>query len=223
MSHILCLETSSTNCSVSLAIDRLEQPVVMDTVEDNDPSYSHGKSLHVLIDDLLNRNNLKFSDLAAIAISAGPGSYTGLRIGVSAAKGLCYALDIPLIAIDTLQAMASAFYKDYDRVVVLQDARRMEVYAGIYSNDEVIQSPVPVILNQDSFNQYYSDPKTLFVGSGVTKFAELIGGKRKAPVRKDFLPGANFMCGLAVSRFRESEFEDLAYFEPQYLKKVKVG
>lgn len=223
MTYILCLETSSTNCSVSIAVDNAENQYILDIEEDLDPSYSHGRKLHGFIDILMNRNQLSYKDLNAIAVSAGPGSYTGLRIGVSSAKGLCYALDIPLIAIDTLKGMASPFVADYRQVVVMQDARRMEVYAGVYSQSGVVKKPAPVILDETTFSEYSESGECLFVGSGVEKFKALLADKMKAPVKQQVLPRASYLCGLAINRFRESDFENLAYFEPNYLKAFKAG
>ena len=134
MALILNLETATTNCSVSLARDG--QLIALK--EHNSPNYSHSEQLHVFIDEVVKQASLRLSDLDAIAISKGPGSYTGLRIGVSAAKGLCYALEIPLISIATLESMASqADPQAVDFIIPLLDARRMEVYSAVFDKDAV--------------------------------------------------------------------------------------
>jgi tRNA threonylcarbamoyladenosine biosynthesis protein TsaB len=132
MATILCLETATTNCSVALSVNGS----VIVLQEDNSNQFSHAEKLHVYIEDVLTKANIDKSDLDAIAVSKGPGSYTGLRIGVSAAKGLCYALDIPLIAIATLQSLAFQVKTKESFIVSMLDARRMEVYSAVFSSEK---------------------------------------------------------------------------------------
>ncbi|MEP6109718.1 tRNA (adenosine(37)-N6)-threonylcarbamoyltransferase complex dimerization subunit type 1 TsaB, partial [Nonlabens ulvanivorans] len=154
MALILCVETSSTNCSVALASDdtsvtnanSYQVAHCADFIEDNSSSYSHGERLHVFIDDLLKRNNLTVQDLDAIAVSEGPGSYTGLRIGVASVKGMCYALDIPMIAINTLESLSLQNTLPSDYTIAMLDARRMEVYASVYQGKELVETTKAVVL-----------------------------------------------------------------------------
>ena len=152
MAYILNIETSTTNCSVSLFND-LE---LVDCIEENTHDYSHSKSLHVFIDSVLNNSKISPKDLSAISVSKGPGSYTGLRIGVASAKGLCYALDIPLISIETLEILSqNVFNKGI--VIPCLDARRMEVYSAVFNKkNDRIRDTKAEILTEDSFNNYLS-------------------------------------------------------------------
>ena len=146
MSYILNLETSTTNCSVSLSFEN----DLVDFIEQDSSNYSHSENLHVFIKELLNKNNTEFNQLSAISVSRGPGSYTGLRIGLSAAKGLCYGLDIPLISISSLKILANSVKFDGFTVATM-DARREEVYSCIYDpNLNVIREEKPEIINHKS-------------------------------------------------------------------------
>ena len=158
MSHILNIETSTTNCSVSLSFEN----DLVDCIEQDSLNYSHSENLHVFIKELLNKNNTEFNQLSAISVSRGPGSYTGLRIGLSAAKGLCYGLDIPLISISSLKILANSI--KYDGFIVsTMDARRDEVYSCIYdSNLNVIREEKPEIINHESFIDISKNNKLLF-------------------------------------------------------------
>ncbi|WP_396602267.1 tRNA (adenosine(37)-N6)-threonylcarbamoyltransferase complex dimerization subunit type 1 TsaB [Algibacter sp. R77976] len=214
MSLILNLETATTNCSVSLSKDG--ETIVLK--EDNDKSYSHAERLHVYINDVLKEAKITSSDLDAIAVSKGPGSYTGLRIGVSAAKGLCFALDKPLISIPTLEALAHQVKMDEGVIVSMLDARRMEVYSAIYdSNYNSIRETQAQILDESSFSDYLEQGKVYFVGNGVEKTKTLIT-HANAVFIEDRLPSANQMSLLAYNKFQNAEIEDVAYFEPYYLK-----
>ena len=159
MSHILNIETSTTNCSVSLSFEN----DLVDCIEQDSSNYSHSENLHVFIKELLNKNNTKFNHLSAISVSRGPGSYTGLRIGLSAAKGLCYGLDIPLISISSLKILANSI--KYDGFIVsTMDARRDEVYSCIYdSNLNIIREEKPEIINHESFIDISKNNKLLFL------------------------------------------------------------
>ncbi|KAA5827809.1 tRNA (adenosine(37)-N6)-threonylcarbamoyltransferase complex dimerization subunit type 1 TsaB [Algibacter amylolyticus] len=214
MSLILNLETATTNCSVSLSKDG--KTIVLK--EDNDKSYSHAERLHVYIDAVLKEANITSNDLDAIAVSKGPGSYTGLRIGVSAAKGLCFALNKPLIAIPTLDALAHQIKMEKGIVVSMLDARRMEVYSAIYDSDfKQIRETQAEILDETSFKNYLEQGKVYFIGNGVEKTKTLINHPNAIFV-DDKLPSANDMSALAFKKYKENNFEDVAYFEPYYLK-----
>lgn len=214
MALILNLETATTNCSVSISKDGKTIAIK----EDNDKSYSHAERLHVYIDDVLKEANIKSKDLNGIAVSKGPGSYTGLRIGVSAAKGLCFALDKPLISIPTLDALAHQVEIDDGVIVSMLDARRMEVYSAIYDLDyKQIRETQAQILDEASFNDYLERQKVYFIGNGVEKTKTLIHHPNAVFVEEK-LPSANDMSMLAYNKYKISDTEDVAYFEPYYLK-----
>ena len=211
---ILNIETATTNCSVSISKDG--ETIVLK--EDNDKSYSHAERLHVYIDDALKEAEIHASDLSAIAISKGPGSYTGLRIGVSTAKGLCFALDKPLIAVPTLEALAHQVKLENGVVIAMLDARRMEVYSSIYdSNYKEIRETQAQILDENAFAEYLQEGPVYFVGNGVEKTKILITHENAIFI-DDKLPSAHEMSLLAFEKFKTSSIEDVAYFEPYYLK-----
>ncbi len=221
MTHILCLETATTNCSVALSIDGSPEIVK----EDNSLTYSHAERLHGFIEEVLKTANIGKQELDAIAISKGPGSYTGLRIGVSSAKGLCFALDCPLIAIPTLQSLASQVVtnNDKEQIVPMIDARRMEVYSAIFNNEGVqLRETQAQILDEIAFAKSLTQSKTYFIGNGVAKFAEICQHKNAVFIENK-LPSAKEMCKLAQEKFTTGKFEDLAYFEPYYLKDFIAG
>ena len=214
MAFILNIETATTNCSVSLSKEG--KTIVLK--EDNDKSYSHAERLHVYIDEVLKEANINSNKLDAISVSKGPGSYTGLRIGVSAAKGLCFALDKPLISIPTLDALAHQVKMDDGIIVSMLDARRMEVYSAIYdSNYNEIRETQAQILDETSFNDYLEQGKVYFIGNGVEKTKTLIN-HTNAIFIEDKLPSANNMSLLADNKYKKNDTEDIAYFEPYYLK-----
>ncbi|WAC03705.1 tRNA (adenosine(37)-N6)-threonylcarbamoyltransferase complex dimerization subunit type 1 TsaB [Lacinutrix neustonica] len=214
MAYILSIETATTNCSVSLSKDG--ETVLLK--EDYSANYSHAERLHVFIDTVLNEANVKRSQLDAIAVSKGPGSYTGLRIGVSAAKGLCYALDIPLIAVSTLEALAHQVKVTSGHIVPMLDARRMEVYAAVFSKDYKLERAIQAqVLDEHAFQDYLKSETLYFIGNGVTKTKELIAHKNAVFI-DDKLPSANEMSSIAYAKYQKSDTEDVAYFEPYYLK-----
>ena len=218
MALILCLETTTTNCSVALAKD----DEVIFLKEDMGLNYSHAERLHIYLTDVLTQAGYDFKDLDAVAVSKGPGSYTGLRIGVSSAKGLCYALEIPLISTDTLKSMAMQVKDDVSYIVPMLDARRMEVYSAVFNSDfEKIRDTQAEILDEHSFIDYLEKDKTAFIGNGVLKFKELASHKN-AIYQPDALPSAREMAVMAYSKYKTGDFEDVAYFEPYYLKDFLV-
>jgi tRNA threonylcarbamoyladenosine biosynthesis protein TsaB len=224
---ILCIETTSTNCSVALAsesggyLNDFSVEHCLDLMEDQSDSYSHGELLHVYIKEILERHQLTTEDLDAVAISKGPGSYTGLRIGVASAKGLCYVLDIPLISIDTLQSL-SLQATTSGLVIPMVDARRMEVYSAVYSNGDQEEEVKAVVLEEESFESYLSLGEVTIIGTGALKFKELNGDTKN--VYQDALSTALTMCDLAMEAYKKSEtVKDIAYFEPFYLKEFNTG
>lgn len=213
MAYILNIETSTTNCSVSLFND-LE---LMDSIEENTQDYSHSKSLHVFIDSILKNSKISPKDLSAISVSKGPGSYTGLRIGVASAKGLCFALDIPLISIETLEILSENI-SNKGIVIPCLDARRMEVYSAVFNNkNERIRNTRAEILNEDSFNKYLSVDEVYFIGNANKKIKEIIAHKNTRFI-DDVLPSSRQMGTLSFNKFKNNQFEDLNNFEPLYLK-----
>ncbi len=214
MALILCIETATTNCSVAVA----KNGITIFLKEDYDKKYSHAERLHVYIDEVLTKANIKSNQLDAIAVSKGPGSYTGLRIGVSAAKGLCFALDKPLISVSTLEALARQVTCNDGVIVAMLDARRMEVYSAIFdSNYKIIRETEAEILNEASYKSYLEKGKVYFIGNGVEKTTSLISHPNAIFI-KDKLPSANEMSLLANKKYKIGDFENVAYFEPYYLK-----
>jgi len=218
MTYILNIETSTKNCSVAIAKDG----VMIVCREIAEIGYSHAEKLHVFIEEILVETNLKFSDLNAIAVSQGPGSYTGLRIGVSAAKGLCYALDIPLIAVDTLEVLASQITIEEGVIVPMIDARRMEVYSAIFDkNHQKIRDTKAEILTEDSFSEI--NQTVYFVGDSSQK-AKTLFEKDNFIFSDDVIyPSAKQMTKKSYTLFTNNRFEDVAYFEPFYLKDFMIS
>ncbi|MBV1922576.1 MAG: tRNA (adenosine(37)-N6)-threonylcarbamoyltransferase complex dimerization subunit type 1 TsaB, partial [Flavobacteriaceae bacterium] len=167
MATILCLETSTTNCSVALSVNGS----VIALKEDNSNQYSHAERLHVFIEEVLSESNIKKDDLDAIAISKGPGSYTGLRIGVSAAKGLCFALDVPLISIPTLEILASQLQIENGLIISMLDARRMEVYSSVYNKEIIeVRETKAEVIDETSFVSFLDIENVFFIGNGAVSY-----------------------------------------------------
>ncbi|MEY8849833.1 tRNA (adenosine(37)-N6)-threonylcarbamoyltransferase complex dimerization subunit type 1 TsaB [Psychroserpens sp. XS_ASV72] len=214
MAIILSIETSTTNCSVSLS----KEGEILVLKEDNNVNYSHAESLHVFIDEVIKDSNIQPETIDAIAVSKGPGSYTGLRIGVSAAKGLCFALEKPLISVPTLQALARQVNISDGFIIPLLDARRLEVYTSVFDSEFNEIHPVEAhVLNEHSFEAFLSKEKIYFIGNGVEKTKALISHPN-AHFIEGRLPSANEMASVAYSKYKKSDIEDVAYFEPFYLK-----
>lgn len=210
---ILNIETSTKNCSVSLA----ENGKTIICKELSEAGFSHAEKLHVFIENVLSESNLTYKDLSAIAVSQGPGSYTGLRIGVSAAKGLCYALDIKLIAVDTLQILANQIKIENGLIVPMIDARRMEVYSAIFDkNGTKIREVQAQILDENSFQDIQEN--IYFLGDCNQKAKTILTKNNFIFVDDKIFPSANEMSKLSFDKFQNNDFEDVAYFEPYYLK-----
>ena len=215
MAIILNIETATKNCSVSLAEDGVELALV----ELNEEQFSHAEKLHSFILEVLKKSDKEMIAIDAIAISSGPGSYTGLRIGVSAAKGLCFSLDIPLISIPTLSSLANAIIVDKgDIIIPLLDARRMEVYSAVFNSErKQIRDTQAEIIDKNSFSEYLEIGKVYFLGDGALKSKEFIH-HRNAIFLEGYFPSAKEMVELSYKKFMNKDFEDVAYFEPYYLK-----
>ena len=215
MALILNLETATTNCSVSIAKDGKTLAIK----EHDTPNYSHSEQLHVFIQEVVKETSISLVDIDAIAVSKGPGSYTGLRIGVSAAKGLCFSLDVPLISIETLKSMASQEKSTgYDFIIPLLDARRMEVYSKVFDNQlNEIRETKAEIVDENAFKNYLDKGKVLLLGSGAEKCKEVLESQN-LNYAVNAVPSAKQMSQLSFEKFQNKDFEDVAYFEPYYLK-----
>lgn len=211
---ILNIETTTKNCSVSLA----ENGTVLSIKELNDGGYSHAENLHPFIDLVLQESKKTYKDLSAIAVSKGPGSYTGLRIGISAAKGLSFALEIPLISVDTLQALAHKVCEEAGIIIPMLDARRTEVYQAVYNVDyNKIEPTKAALVEPNSYEQYLAKGKVYFIGDAVEKIQSIITHPNAVYIENEF-PSAKEMVSLSFEKFQQKDFEDVAYFEPYYLK-----
>ena len=222
MSYILNIESSTTNCSISLA----NNGELISIRELNEKNYSHSTKLHSFIEEVLKNSNITVNKLSAIAVSSGPGSYTGLRIGVSAAKGLCYALQIPLISVPTLKVLARQLnIQREDLIIPVMDARRDEVYSAVYNSEyELVRNIFPEIIDSESFIELAKDNKLYFIGNGQEKCERLIRKNSNLIFSNyDTFPSSKEMVLISYEKFKKLKFEDVAYFEPDYLKKFKAG
>ena len=213
MAYILNIETATKNCSVTIA----KEGKTIICKEIAEQGYSHAEKLHVFINEIINEAEISFNDLAAIAVSQGPGSYTGLRIGVSTAKGLCYALGIPLISIDTLESLANRVQHQDGLIIPMIDARRMEVYSAVFnSNKEKIREIKAEILTEESFSEI--SEKAYFIGDSNEKAKTILKKDNFFFLDDLIFPSANEMSAISFKKFQNNDFEDVAYFEPYYLK-----
>lgn len=219
MGLILCLETATKVCSVSLAKDG----EVIDTIDHFSDNYSHAERLNGLLLDLLKQTNTSLNDLDAIAISEGPGSYTGLRIGTSTAKGLCYALDIPLIAVNSLKALAAEKRGQGILICPMFDARRMEVYSAIFDSEmNELEATRAVVIDEISYQNFLANDAVCFVGPGAEKCQEALQHEN-ATFDLSIKVSAKGMVKFSHEKFVRHDFVDLAYFEPFYLKDFIAG
>ena len=225
MAILLHIETATPVCSLVLA-DNQRILSIRETSEKN----SHSQVITVFIDEMLKECGLQPAQLEAVAVSKGPGSYTGLRIGVSTAKGICWALDKPLISVGTPEAMALGMREKYTQSEKLPilfapmiDARRMEVYTGLF--DENLHNIKPVyaaIIDENTFEEFIKDHIICFAGDGAEKCKALLTHPNFR-FMNDFDASAVFMAPLAAAKFVAGNFEDVAYFEPYYLKDFVAG
>ena len=214
LSTILHIETSTKNCSVSIA----NCGELISLKEINTGDYSHAEMLHPLINEALLESKLTIKEIEAIAVGKGPGSYTGLRIGVSAAKGLCFANNIPLISINSLEILAQSLDIDSGLIIPMIDARRMEVYSAIYDkNHKSFRETKAEIIDSHSFLDKLQKQKVYFLGDGAKKCKEIILHKNAVFIENAF-PSAKEMATISYHKFKNETIEDVAYFEPFYLK-----
>ncbi len=222
MPLILNIETATQYCSVALFDGNRT------LLEQSKEKNAHAEVITAMIEKLLIEAGAIPSMLDAVAVSMGPGSYTGLRIGVSTAKGLCYALDKPLIAISTLQALAygsrnhiknNPEYSENTLFCPMIDARRMEVYSALFDiNIRQVRETKAEIITENSFSEELKLGHVIFSGDGATKCKSFFKQKPNAIFLDDFLPSASFMVEIALKKYNKNAFEDIAYFEPFYLK-----
>ena len=226
MSLILCIETGTDICSVGIARDG-----ELMSLRESDQGRDHAKQVAVFVDELLRETGVKPDELDAVAVGMGPGSYTGLRIGVSFAKGLCYGLNIPLLAVGSLEALTDVAIKDYEAGIIqvegwdeallcpMVDARRMEVYTQIFNSRCEAQSEVSAeIITEDSFSQWRAKGKLVIFGNGAAKCQEILPDA----IYIDVAPSARGLTRIAHQLFEAGKTVDIAYFEPFYLKDFVV-
>ena len=221
MYNIILIETSTALCSVALAQDG-----VVTSYRENSAPKAHASLTAVFIQEMLDERGLTLADCDAVCVSKGPGSYTGLRVGVSTAKGLCFGSGKPLLAVgtlDTLVAQANSVIsseveksKPFHYIIPMIDARRMEVYTAVFENGAQITETAPMIIDENSFAEYLEQGPCLFIGDGAGKCADVI--KHPNAQFCQCWPKASAMLKLAMDAYKEKRFEDVAYFEPFYLK-----
>lgn len=214
---ILLIETATTVCSVAIATEE----GIMAERRSTAPN-AHSSQLSPFIGELLEECGMKPSALTAVCVSSGPGSYTGLRIGVSTAKGLCYALDIPLLSVPTLEGMAAqwfTYHPDYQGLVCpMIDARRMECYTAFYSRTEEVRETRADIITEGIYDEYLDRGEVTFIGDGASKCFPLLSVHPQARLDEAFTISARGLLPVALRKLATGQTEDVAYFEPFYLK-----
>jgi tRNA threonylcarbamoyladenosine biosynthesis protein TsaB len=221
MPNILAIETSTATCSIALWSEN-KIIALKETSEQN----AHSRLLTVMINDLFTENHFDINSLNAVAVSIGPGSYTGLRIGVSVTKGLCFGLSIPAITVDTLKALTQQYLLHNPKIVKqkeiifcpMLDAKRMEVYSAVYTtNLEEILPVSAMIVDETSFHDLLIKKQIIFFGSGAEKCKNIISSPNALFI-DDIEPSATGVAILAAELYSNKQFADTAYFEPAYLK-----
>jgi len=228
MATIICIETSTTVCSVALSGNG--KVLASRTIED---AYVHAEKLLPFISELILEAGIALQDIDAVAVSSGPGSYTGLRIGVSAAKGLCFALDIPLISVPSLESLAQQAKDNREKTDTpsgsilycpMIDARRMEVYMALYDENIIEKRAVASeVIDPSSLSSYLKDHIIYFTGDGAEKCKKIFLEVKNANFSLQSIANADAMCSIADRKYASSQFENLALFEPFYLKEYKAG
>ena len=224
MPLILILDTATKSCSVAL----IENGKVLESIDFYDGNFSHSEKLHLFIEEICIKANKSLKDLDAVAISKGPGSYTGLRIGVSSAKGLCYGLAIPLISLETLEILSRTYclenkVDENDILIPMLDARRMEVYTAMFDvRFNKIKDTEALILQEDSFDEVLASNKCHFFGDGSRK-SEKLYKRDNSTFSPDIYPSTKTIAEAVHKAYLNKKFEDVAYFEPYYLKEFIDG
>ena len=211
MERIILIETSTALCSVALA----EEGNIVAYRESSAPK-AHASLTAVFIQEMLSERGLTMADCDAVCVSMGPGSYTGLRVGVSTAKGLCFGSGKPLLAVGTLDTLVAQAESDARFIIPMVDARRMEVYTAVFENGKQLTETAPAIIDENSFAEYLEQGPCLFIGDGAGKCADVI--KHPNASFCQCWPKASSMLSPATAAYKEKRFEDVAYFEPFYLK-----
>lgn len=223
---ILCLETATPTCSVAIT-----DGVATLAHRECNSQNAHSERITIFIKEVMDEVGIDYSQLNAVAVSKGPGSYTGLRIGVSTAKGVCYAAGLPLMAIDTLEAMAYGMRQKLgdqvqpgDLFVPMIDARRMEVYCAVFdANLNRVKDTEAVVVDEHSFDELLDGHRLWLFGDGAPKLHQLFQDNPQIQIVDDFTPSAAFMAALSDDALKAADFVDLAYFEPFYLKDFVAG
>lgn len=214
---ILHIETATKICSVALS----KNGVLVGLMQDDNSAYTHAESLTVFIQQLLHKHAVQWQEIKAIAVTSGPGSYTGLRIGVSTAKGLCYGLEIPLIAVNALQSIAAQMRDQHPEktYIPMIDARRMEVFSAVYDNHLNEIRPIQAdIIDEHSYSNYTDK---LVAGDGALKLKEIWKNRNDITWLPAIQSSAKGQIAIATEKYQRQKFEDVAYFEPFYLKDFK--
>lgn len=224
---ILCLETATPVCSVALN-DGNRCLALRECVGQN----AHSEKITIFIKEVLDEVGIGYGQLDAVAVSQGPGSYTGLRIGVSTAKGVCYAADRKMMAMDTLHAMACGMKERLgnqlqanDLLIPMIDARRMEVYASLFDADlNKVEDTAALVIDENSFNELVAEGRKIWLfGDGAPKLKAVFANRPEIQIVEGFNPSAAFMASLAEQQLKAGQFVDVAYFEPFYLKDFIAG
>ena len=223
---ILCLETSTSVCSVAL-----NESCCTLALRESEKQNAHSEKITTFIKEVMEIAGIGYSQLDAVAVSKGPGSYTGLRIGVSTAKGICYAADLPMMAIDTLEAMAYGMKEklgsqiaENDLLIPMIDARRMEVYAAVFdANLNRIQDTTALVIDENAFDDLKKDHRLWLFGDGAPKLKTVFADQPNISIVEGFNPSAAYMRPLAERALLNKDFVDVAYFEPFYLKDFIAG
>ncbi len=227
---ILCLETATPVCSVAL-----NSACCTLAMRETEGQNAHSEKITNFIKAVMEETNIDYSKLDAVAVSQGPGSYTGLRIGVSTAKGICYAADLPLMAIDTLEAMAHGMKEKLgsqiepnDLLIPMIDARRMEVYCSVFDTHLNRIKDTSAIVFDDAFHlstltSQRSSSRLWFFGDGAPKLRDRFKDQPQIQIVDNYAPSAAYMAALSDQALKTHDFVDVAYFEPYYLKDFIAG
>lgn len=223
---LLCLETATPVCSVAL-----NSACCTLAMRETEGQNAHSEKITNFIREVMEEAKINYSQLDAVAVSQGPGSYTGLRIGVSTAKGVCYAANLPLMAIDTLEAMAHGMKEKLgsqiepdDLLIPMIDARRMEVYASVFdANLQKINDTAAMVIDENTFENLRKDHRLWLFGDGAPKLSKLFDNQLNINIIDGFKPSAAYMRTLAERALQKQQFVDVAYFEPFYLKDFIAG
>jgi len=214
MSLVLSIDTSTKNCSVSISKDS----VLLHTIEELSESFTHAEKLHVFCEKIVKELNISFAQIDAYGFSAGPGSYTGLRIGAAAVKGFAFCFNKPVILLSTLKCLANFFKKEDGLICSLIDSRKGEVYMSLYDSEmNNLVKPHSHIITKSSLKSYLSKSKVYFVGTGLNKIRNILCHKNAVEI-KNIFPSSKYMIEEVHRKIKKRNFADISNFEPMYLK-----